>query len=58
MEMGSSIRDTDYYVGFHVLTVVIIESSIFWDITRRSPLEVNGCFGGTCLLHLLLVPAS
>jgi hypothetical protein len=27
---------------------VVIKSSIFWDITPRSPLKVNRRFGGTC----------
>jgi hypothetical protein len=40
------------YVGFEVLTAVIMKSSIFWDITLCSPLKDNRCFGGTCRLHL------
>jgi hypothetical protein len=38
-------------VEFEVLTAVVMRSSIFWDITPRSPLKVNRRFGGTCL-HL------
>jgi hypothetical protein len=34
-----------------VLTAVVMKSSIFWDITPRSPFNVNRRFGGTCL-HL------
>jgi hypothetical protein len=40
------------YVGFEVLTAVVMNSSIFWDITPCSPLKVNRRFGGTCRLHL------
>jgi hypothetical protein len=29
-----------------------MKSSIFWDITPRSPLKVNRRFGGTYRLHL------
>jgi hypothetical protein len=39
-------------VGFGVLTVVVMKNSIFWDITRLSPLKVNRPFGGTCRLQL------
>jgi hypothetical protein len=39
-------------VWFEVLTAVVIKSSILWDITPSSPLEVNRRFGGTCRLHL------
>jgi hypothetical protein len=35
-------------VGSEVLTQMIMKSSIFWDITPCSPLEVNRHFGGTC----------
>jgi hypothetical protein len=38
--------------GFEVLTVVIMKSSIFWDITPYSPLKIDQRFGGTCLLQL------
>jgi hypothetical protein len=39
-------------VGFKVLTAVVMESTIFWDITPCSPLKVNGRFGGTYHLYL------
>jgi hypothetical protein len=29
-----------------------MKSTIFWDITTCSSLSVNGCFKGTCRLHL------
>jgi hypothetical protein len=41
-----------YWVGFEVLTVVVMKSTIFWDITPCSPLRFNRCFGGTYRLHL------
>jgi hypothetical protein len=31
----------NYYVGFEVLTAVVMKSSIFWDITPCNPLKVN-----------------
>jgi hypothetical protein len=37
---------------FEVLTAVVMKSSIFWNITPRSPLEVIRSFRGTCRLHL------
>jgi hypothetical protein len=40
------------YVGFEVLTAVVMKCSIFWDVTLSSPLKLKGCFGGTCHLHL------
>jgi hypothetical protein len=39
-------------VGFVILTVVVMESSIVWDITPCSPVKVNRRFGETCRLHL------
>jgi hypothetical protein len=38
--------------GFEVLTAVVMNSTIFWDITPCSPLSVNPRFGGTYGLHL------
>jgi hypothetical protein len=34
------------YVGSDVLTAVVINSTIFWDITPCSPFKVNRRFGG------------
>jgi hypothetical protein len=42
----------EMYLGSEVLTVVIMKSSIFWDIMTCGPLKVNWRFGGTCRLHL------
>jgi hypothetical protein len=39
-------------VGFEVLIVVVVKSSIIWDKTPCSPLKVNQCFRGTSCLHL------
>jgi hypothetical protein len=36
-----------FYVGFEVLTAVVMKNTIFWDITPCSPLKVNRRFGGT-----------
>jgi hypothetical protein len=41
-----------YFVGFEVLTAVVMKSSIFWDITPCSPLKVNRLFGKVVCLHL------
>jgi hypothetical protein len=35
------------FVGYEVITAVVMDSSIFWDITTRNPLKVNRCFGVT-----------
>jgi hypothetical protein len=37
--------------GSEVLTVVVVKSSIFWDITPCSALKVNRRFGGICCPH-------
>jgi hypothetical protein len=41
-----------YFVGFEVLTAVVMSNSIFWDITPCSPLKDNRRLGGTCHIHL------
>jgi hypothetical protein len=38
-------------VGFEVLTAVVVNLTIFWDITSCSSLKVNGLFGGISYLH-------
>jgi hypothetical protein len=40
------------FVGFEVLTAVIMKSAIIWDITPCSPLKVNRRFVETYRLHL------
>jgi hypothetical protein len=40
------------YVGFDVLTAVVMKSTIFWNITPYSPLSVKRRFWGTYRLHL------
>jgi hypothetical protein len=40
------------FVGFEVLTPVVMKSSTFWDITPCSPLKVKVHFGGICRLQL------
>jgi hypothetical protein len=39
-------------VGFEFLTTVVMKSSVFWDITPCSPLQVNRSFGRTYRLNL------
>jgi hypothetical protein len=41
-----------YSVLFEILTVVVMKSSIFWDITLCSPWEINRRFEGICRLQL------
>jgi hypothetical protein len=38
---------TNTEAGFEVLTLVVMKSTIFWDITQCSPLKVSRRFGGT-----------
>jgi hypothetical protein len=38
-------------VGFEILTAVVMKSTIFWDITPCSLLQVNRRSGGTYSLH-------
>jgi hypothetical protein len=47
-EIHCLIKNPDVYhrVRFEVLTAVVMKSSIFWDITPCSPLNVNRRFGG------------
>jgi hypothetical protein len=40
------------FVGFEVLTTVVMKGINFWDITPCSPLSVNRRFGGIYRLHL------
>jgi hypothetical protein len=49
---GPRYQTTPSDVGSEVLTAVVMESTIFWDIARCSLLSVNRSFGGTC--HLCL----
>jgi hypothetical protein len=39
-------------LGFEVLTPVVMNISIFWDIMLYSPLKINRCFEETERLHL------
>lgn len=39
-------------VAFEVLTTVVIQSFIPWDIAKSSPLKVERSFGATRCLHL------
>jgi hypothetical protein len=40
------------FVGFEVLTAVVMNNTVFWDVTPCSPLKVNRRFGGTYRLLL------
>jgi hypothetical protein len=39
-------------IGIEVLTAVVVESTIYWDIMPCGPLKVNRHLEGTCHLHL------
>jgi hypothetical protein len=60
LQIGHDLRDslTDYwskmeqYVGFEILTALVMKSTISWDIIPCSPLEVNWHIRGTYCLHL------
>jgi hypothetical protein len=41
-----------HYIGFEVLTAVVMNITIFWDITACGPLRVNRRFGTAYRLHL------
>jgi hypothetical protein len=47
-----SSESVTYYVGFEVLTAVVMKSTNFWDIMTCSSLRVNRRFEGTYRLHL------
>jgi hypothetical protein len=49
----SSCIKLNIFLGFEVLTAVVMKSAIFWDLTLCSPLRVNWRVGGTYSLHLL-----
>jgi hypothetical protein len=40
-------------VGFEVLTVVIVKSTVFWNLRLYCTIEIHEHFGGTCCLHHL-----
>jgi hypothetical protein len=46
------IRINSDYIGFEVLTAVVMKSFTFWDIALSSPLNVNQYLRGICGFHL------
>jgi hypothetical protein len=50
--LGIAVVNKNCIVGIEILTAVVMKSTIFWDITPCSPLEVNRRFGGTYRFHL------
>jgi hypothetical protein len=50
--LNSCDKPSIQYAGFEVLTAVVMKSTVFWDITPYSSLNVNQRFGGTYCLHL------
>jgi hypothetical protein len=51
-QCSQPLRRTYVQTEFEVLTAVVINSSLFWDITTCSPPKVNRRFGVTYRLHL------
>jgi hypothetical protein len=45
-------QNTDIYVGFEVVTAVVMKSSGFSFITPYSPLKIDRRFGVTCRIYL------
>jgi hypothetical protein len=60
LRIGSDLNTYDlfpvrlivFYVRFEILTVMVVKSPIFWDITLYSQLKDNQRFGRTCRVHL------
>jgi hypothetical protein len=46
------VKKSVHYLGYEVLTAVVMQNTVFWDITLCSPFKVNIHFGGTYHLHL------
>jgi hypothetical protein len=46
-----TLQTPERFVGFEVLTAVVMNVAIFWNIVPCS-LYVNGCFGEKYRLHL------
>jgi hypothetical protein len=40
------------FLSSFILSMFHLNSSVFWDITLSSALEINRCFGGTICLYL------
>jgi hypothetical protein len=47
---------TYLWLGFEVLTAVVMKGTIFWNITPCSPLKINRRFVGGFLLGLFFDP--
>lgn len=45
-----SLNNMSGELGFEVLTVLVVKSSILWDVMPCTPVKVNQCFGGIRLL--------
>jgi hypothetical protein len=47
-----NIKTNSYmFVGFEVLTAMVMKSAVFSDVKSCRPVEVHRCFGGTYYLH-------
>jgi hypothetical protein len=51
-KLTAACGDVDTLVGTEVPTAVTISSTVFWDVTPCSQVEVHGRFGRTYFLHL------
>jgi hypothetical protein len=52
MKPELNFKTNPSYVGFEILTAVVMKISVFCDMMSYILLKVNQCFGGTCYLHL------
>jgi hypothetical protein len=55
-----TMETSQHNIGFEVLTTIVTNNSIFWDITLCSPLKINLRSRGICYLHLqgIMLPTS
>jgi hypothetical protein len=49
------VRVVIFYIGFEVLTAVVMKSSVFWDITAYSSLQINRCSASYLFLVWLII---
>jgi hypothetical protein len=45
------LEDSNHRVGSEVLTAVVMDYSVFWDVTPYSPAKLNGYFEGDMFLQ-------
>jgi hypothetical protein len=43
-----TLGSSNIFVRYDVITIMNVTIIVFWYVTSRSPVEICGCFGGTC----------